>query len=175
MDPISHDLMHATRESPVHLPVIGEVELAADFLQGDTIGVTGSNQSSDDLARLAAGALRDANLVRQIGMRVGEEGVVPVTAGEFLADADQIAGLVIGLKAGHPVFLSDVAEIRRGADLPSSYVWHGAPPGGARHRRESVERLRGADSVTECDQGVDPTPEGGLVFRRALESSIEGR
>ena len=37
--------------------------------------------------------------------------------------------LVIGLKNGQPVFLSDVAKIRRGADLPSKYVWFGAPEG----------------------------------------------
>ncbi|MFZ1798108.1 MAG: efflux RND transporter permease subunit, partial [Dokdonella sp.] len=36
-----------------------------------------------------------------------------------------------GLNKGQPVFLSDVAQIRPGADLPNSYVWFGAPAGKA--------------------------------------------
>src|SRR6185312_8806975 len=52
-----------------------------------------------------------------------------VTAGRFLADAAEVAQLVIGLKNGQPVFLSDVATIHQGADLPSRYVWFGAPAG----------------------------------------------
>ena len=74
-----------------------------------------------------AGALAAANVVTQAGDRVGPDGVVPMTAGAFLADAQQVAELVIGLDGGRPLYLSDVAEIRRGADVPSTYVWHTAP------------------------------------------------
>ncbi|WP_447736199.1 efflux RND transporter permease subunit [Rhodanobacter soli] len=76
-----------------------------------------------------ANALRAANVVTQAGERVTENHNVPVTAGRFLADAAEVAQLVIGLKNGQPVFLSDVATIRQGADLPSRYVWFGAPAG----------------------------------------------
>ncbi|MGD9582966.1 MAG: efflux RND transporter permease subunit [Lysobacterales bacterium] len=89
-----------------------------------------------DAARLAAyglavedlaDALRAANVVTQAGERIGSDGVVPVTAGTFLADADEVAELVIGLHQGKPVYLTDVAQVMRGADLPTQYVWHGAP------------------------------------------------
>jgi len=89
-----------------------------------------------DAARLAAyglvsedlvSALRAANVVTQAGERIAGEGVVPVTAGTFLADADAVAELVIGLHQGKPVYLTDVAQVTRGADLPTQYVWHGAP------------------------------------------------
>ncbi|SME90595.1 Multidrug efflux pump subunit AcrB [Tistlia consotensis] len=76
-----------------------------------------------------AGALQAANVVTQAGDRVAGNRDVPVTAGTFLADADEVAGLVIGLKNGQPVFLSDVARVTRGADLPARYAWYGAPPG----------------------------------------------
>ncbi|RAP58399.1 efflux RND transporter permease subunit [Oleiagrimonas sp. MCCC 1A03011] len=76
-------------------------------------------------------ALKAANLVTQAGDRVSHDRDIPVTAGTFLADAHQIRHLVIGLHHGQPVFLSDVANIHRGADLPSSYVWYGAPKGRA--------------------------------------------
>ncbi|KZC15382.1 multidrug transporter AcrB [Rhodanobacter sp. FW510-R12] len=93
-----------------------------------------------DAAKLAAygmtpgdlsNALKAANAVSQAGDRVGGERDVPVTAGRFLADAAEVSQLVIGLKNGQPVFLSDVATIRQGADLPDSYAWFGAPAGKA--------------------------------------------
>ena len=76
-----------------------------------------------------SGALQAANTVRQAGDRVSAGTDMPVTAGSFLANADDVANLVIGLKNGQPVFLSDVARIHQGADLPGSYAWFGTPPG----------------------------------------------
>ncbi|HTI95236.1 MAG TPA: efflux RND transporter permease subunit [Rudaea sp.] len=81
----------------------------------------------DDLDR----SLKSANAVLQAGSRVAGDRDVPLTAGSFLADADEIGRLVIGVRGGQPVFLSDVAQVRRGADLPSRYVWYGTPPGKA--------------------------------------------
>jgi len=81
----------------------------------------------DDLA----GALQAANLARQAGERIGGDGVVQVSAGQFLADRADVAGLVLGVAGGQPVRLADVATVDDAADLPSSYVWHGAPAGRA--------------------------------------------
>jgi multidrug efflux pump subunit AcrB len=78
-----------------------------------------------------AQSLRAANVVRHVGQRVGDDRAVPVTAGRFLADRDDVAGLVLGLRDGRPVTLADIAEVRAGIDVPSSYVWHAAPPGRA--------------------------------------------
>lgn len=74
-------------------------------------------------------ALQAANVVRQLGERVGADGAIPVTAGHFLASWEDVADLVIGLNGGHPLLLSDVAEIHDGADVASTYVWHGTPAG----------------------------------------------
>ncbi len=91
-----------------------------------------------DAARLAAygmalgdlaGALQAANVVTQAGDRIAGDHTQPVTAGRFLATAQDVSQLVIGLRQGQPVFLSDVASIRAGADVPSSYAWFGAPAG----------------------------------------------
>jgi multidrug efflux pump subunit AcrB len=91
-----------------------------------------------DPARLAAfdlgvadlsQSLQAANAVRQAGERVGGGQAVPVTAGTFLADAESVSSLVIGLRNGLPVHLADVADVRAGADLATRYAWHGAPPG----------------------------------------------
>ncbi|MBD8524867.1 efflux RND transporter permease subunit [Pseudomarimonas arenosa] len=74
-----------------------------------------------------AAALQAANLVQQAGERVSAEGQRPLTVGTYLADAQQVAELVVGLQEGRPLLLSDVAEVRAGADLPVAYVWHGVP------------------------------------------------
>ncbi len=76
-----------------------------------------------------ANALAAANVVTQAGDRVAAEGVVPLTAGSHLADAQQVADLVIGLQDGRPLYLTDVATIRSGADLPRNMVWHSVPSG----------------------------------------------
>jgi len=76
-------------------------------------------------------ALQAANAVRHVGERVGPQGAVPVTAGQFLVDADAVADLVIGLDGGRPLRLSDVADVRAGADVATRYAWHGAPAGRA--------------------------------------------
>jgi multidrug efflux pump subunit AcrB len=78
-----------------------------------------------------AQSLQAANVVRHVGERVGDDRAVPVTAGRFLADRDDVADLVLGLRDGRPVTLADIAEVRAGIDVPSSYVWHAAPPGRA--------------------------------------------
>ena len=81
-----------------------------------------------DMQTLAQ-ALRAANVVQQAGERVTAAGQRPLTAGRYLADAQQVAELVIGLRGGQPLLLSDVAQVSSGADLPTSYVWHGVPAG----------------------------------------------
>jgi multidrug efflux pump subunit AcrB len=91
----------------------------------DATRLASYGMTADDLAA----ALAAANVVTQAGERVSAEGVRPMTAGTYLADASQVAGLVIGLADGRPLYLSDVAEIRRGADLPASYAWHVGPDG----------------------------------------------
>ncbi|MXV06223.1 MULTISPECIES: efflux RND transporter permease subunit [unclassified Xanthomonas] len=90
-----------------------------------------------DPARLAAydltvadlgQALQGANVVRQLGDRIGGGRAVPLSAGRFLADADTVRDLVIGMHGGQPLQLRDVAQVQAGADLPDAYVWYGAPP-----------------------------------------------
>ena len=75
------------------------------------------------------GSLQAANVVSKAGSEIAGNRDVPVTAGTFLADSDEVAQLIIGLRNGQAVFLSDVAKITRGADLARRIVWTGAPPG----------------------------------------------
>ncbi len=106
---------------------IGAPERAV-IVELDATRLASYGMTADDLA----GALAAANVVSQAGERVTADGTVPMTAGRYLADAREVADLVIGLRGGRPLHLSDVADIRRGADLPTQYAWHTAPEGAAR-------------------------------------------
>jgi multidrug efflux pump subunit AcrB len=90
----------------------------------DAAKLSGYGLAVDDLVA----ALRAANVTAQAGDRIAGDREIPLTAGTFLADADEVAGLVIGLKNGEPVYLTDVAAIHAGADLPLRYAWYATPP-----------------------------------------------
>jgi multidrug efflux pump subunit AcrB len=74
-------------------------------------------------------ALQAGNTVVHASEIVHDNTVVPVTAGTFLADADDIAELVVGVFGGKPVYLDDVAEIKSGPDQPEQFVWFGTGTG----------------------------------------------
>ncbi|HEX3122526.1 MAG TPA: efflux RND transporter permease subunit [Rhodanobacteraceae bacterium] len=103
---------------------IGAPERAV-VVELDTSRLAAYGLAADDLI----GALKAANAVSQAGERISDNRDVPVTAGTFLADADEVTHLIIGLKNGEPVYLSDVAAVHRGADLPLRYAWYATPPG----------------------------------------------
>ena len=94
----------------------------------DAAKLAAYGMGANDLAQ----ALQAANVVHQAGERVDAmRGAIPVTAGSYLASAEDVAGLVIGTRDGKPLLLSDVATVQPRGDLASRYVWHGAPPGRA--------------------------------------------
>ncbi len=70
-------------------------------------------------------ALQASNLVTQAGTIVSNNEVIPVTAGEFLADADDVAELVVGVHEGKAISLEDVATVTLGPDQPENYVTFG--------------------------------------------------
>ena len=72
-------------------------------------------------------ALQASNQAQHIGNRVSADGASPVQAGQFLANAADVAELVIGVSNNQPIQLADVAEISQGHEPNTQYVWHGAP------------------------------------------------
>ncbi|MDI1251782.1 efflux RND transporter permease subunit [Thermomonas sp.] len=93
----------------------------------DAAKLSSYNLAPGDLVQ----ALQAANVVHQAGERVGADGSVPVTAGRFLASAEDVSSLVIGSDGGKPLLLSDVATVEPRGDLASRYAWFGAPAGRA--------------------------------------------
>ncbi|MDX1487953.1 MAG: efflux RND transporter permease subunit, partial [Acidiferrobacterales bacterium] len=67
-------------------------------------------------------AIANANRSSDSSAVVGDNQEVLVKAGTLLGSAEEVAGLVVGLHGGRPVYLSDVAQVRHGPDFPVSYV-----------------------------------------------------
>ena len=93
----------------------------AVMVEMDAARMAGAGVTVDDLRR----ALQSANLGLPVGELLGGNRAVAIESGPFLSSAAEVAELVVGVRAGKPVFLSDVASVRDGAPPPSRYVWHG--------------------------------------------------
>ncbi len=53
----------------------------------------------------------------------GEPGMLSVDTGEFLQNEQDVGDIVVGVNAGRPVYLREVARVEAGAQLPQRYVW----------------------------------------------------
>jgi len=74
-------------------------------------------------------ALQLSNAMQPSGNLVSGNREILVETGTYLETAADVKRLVVGVDAGKPVFMSDVAVITDGADQPSQYVWHGNKEG----------------------------------------------
>ncbi len=97
------------------------VNIDIDAARMNAAGVT-----VDDLQR----TLRSANAGAPLGELVSGNRSVAIEAGAFLGgekggDAKAVAELVVGVRNGRPIFLSDVADVSAGPLPPQRYVWHG--------------------------------------------------
>jgi multidrug efflux pump subunit AcrB len=87
----------------------------------DPARLSAAGLTEDDLA----GALQAANIVRQAGAIVSGNRLSPVQAGQFLANRDDVGGLIISARDGKPIYLDDVATVTDAPRTPSQYAWFG--------------------------------------------------
>ncbi len=87
----------------------------------DTARLAAANLSVADLRR----ALQGANLGMPSGELIAGNRSIAIEAGPFLADAQAVGEVIVGVKEGKPIALKDVAEVRDGPPTPARYVWHG--------------------------------------------------
>lgn len=73
-------------------------------------------------------ALQASNSTRPSGNMVNNNQEILVQAGSFLATADEVKNLVVGMNAGEAVYLRDVAIVKQGSDQPEQYAWFGTGP-----------------------------------------------
>ena len=82
-------------------------------------------------------ALQGANQAMPSGQVIDTRSATPrllsIETGEFLRNADDVRSLVVGVHAGKPVYLHEVAQVEAGSAQPARYVWF--TPGAADRRR----------------------------------------
>jgi len=114
------------------------------------------------------GSLQAANVVHHAGSVVADGTSVPVQAGEFLADRDEVAQLVVAVHEGRPVYLQDVAQVLSGPDQPEQYVTFGTGPAAA---QRGIEFDGTAPAVTIA---VSKKPgENAIDVTRAVIERVE--
>jgi multidrug efflux pump subunit AcrB len=85
------------------------------------------------------GAIASANLGLPSGSVVnpapspGEPAMLSVETGEFLQNEKDVGDIVVGVNAGRPVYLREVARVEAGAKLPQRYVWFTPGAADAQH------------------------------------------
>ena len=87
----------------------------------DPARMAASNVTVADLRNV----LHSANAGAPLGDTVQSNRAIALEAGRYLASAQDVADLVVGIHAGQPVFLRDVASAQDGAPPATRYVWHG--------------------------------------------------
>ena len=87
-------------------------------VQIDPQKLSGHGLSLTDLRN----ALKAANASNDHSTIIGDDMNIPVRAGTFLVNPEEVKALVVGLNNGKPVYLSDVASISFGPATPKNYV-----------------------------------------------------
>jgi multidrug efflux pump subunit AcrB len=90
-------------------------------------------------------ALQAANLVKQADAVVSGAQLSPVQAGQFLANRDDVGGLIVSAHDGKPIYLDDVASVTEAPRIPSQYAWFGT---GAASVKAGVPGVSQAPAVT---------------------------
>ena len=113
-----------------------------------------------------AGALQAANLVRQADA-VAEGGVEsPVQAGMFLANRDDVGGLIISARDGKPIYLDDVATVTDAPRTPKHYAWFGTGRAAAKAGTQPVAQSPAVTIAIAKKPGSNAIDVATAVIRR---------
>ena len=115
--------------------------------------LTGAGLTVADVAH----SLQAANLVRHAGAVIGDDRLEPVDAGTFLANRDDVGGLIISARDGKPIYLDDVATVTDAPRAPTRYAWFGTGP------RASERGLPEVDQAPAVTLAVSKKPGSNAI------------
>jgi multidrug efflux pump subunit AcrB len=119
------------------------------------------------------GALLLANASQPSGTLTAGGQEVLVQTGTYIASADDVKRLVIGVSGGKPVTVADVARVVDGPDQPSRFVWHGLGKGsvGAEAAGERFPAVTLSISKKPGENAAD-VADGVIRRMEALKGSV---
>ena len=136
----------------------------------DAAALAAYNLDLDDLRN----ALRLSNATRPSGYMVRDNREVAVQTGLFLRTVEEVRALIVGVHDGKPVYLRDVAEVRRGPDQPENYAWFGTGPAAAAKGIEAsgefpavtiaIAKQPGTNAVQIADQIIERVEQLKGIF-----------
>jgi multidrug efflux pump subunit AcrB len=132
--------------------------------------VAGFGMTLDDLRQ----ALTASNTVSHAGALVYDNLEVPVQAGTFLSDRNDVARLVVGMFDGRPVYLDDIASVRAHADQPDNYTWYATGPAAGDVGMEAVAYAPSVTIAIAKKPGTNATHIADAVVERLgqLEATL---
>ncbi len=132
--------------------------------------VAGFGMTLDDLRF----ALSASNAVTQAGSLISDSVEIPVQAGTFLSSAEDVAGMVVGLFDGRPVYLEDIADVRAGADTPDQYTWYATGPAATARGLEPTPHAPSVTIAIAKKPGTNATRIANAIKERfvQLESTL---
>ena len=104
-------------------------------------------------------ALQLASVSAPSGSLVRDNREIAVETGSYLESAEDVRQIVLGVRAGRPVSVADVAEVLDGPEQPARYVWTGSAAGERPAVTLQVTKKAGENAVTVA----------GAVMRRVEE------
>ena len=123
--------------------------------------------------------LAQANHQLTAGTLTRNNSEVLVETGDFLANAEQVGSVVVGVFGGRPVYLREVGEIIDGAEESSQYVFFGLGSAAGRPGPEepavtiSIAKRPGANAIAVAHQVLKKVDSiKGLVIPRDVHVSI---
>ncbi|MBL8484601.1 MAG: efflux RND transporter permease subunit [Rhodocyclaceae bacterium] len=124
-------------------------------------------------------ALQVANASQPSGTLTADNREVLVQTGTWLSSAREVRELVVAVRDGRPIFMSDVARVEDGADQPARYVWTGSGPAGKGQGGEhpavtiAVSKKAGANASTVAERVIARMHElQGSVVPEGVEVRI---
>jgi len=91
--------------------------------------------------------LRAANQRTQSGRLANLNRELLIETGDYLRDSTEAGAIVLGLHAGRPIYLRDVASVEDGPAEPADYVLHGTMAGEEAAVTLSIAKRPGANAV----------------------------
>ena len=134
-------------------------------VQLDPERVAGFGLTVEDLGY----ALASSNVVAQAGSLLSNNVEVPVQAGTFLSSEQDVASMVVGLFDGRPVYLSDVADVRLGADTPEQYTWFASGPAAAQIGLDTVPHAPSVTIAIAKKPGMNATRIANAIDERLVQ------
>jgi multidrug efflux pump subunit AcrB len=120
------------------------------------------------------GTIDRANQRLQVGEFAATNQEYNVETGDFLSNADDVGRVVVGVSAGRPVYLRDVAEIRDGPEEPANYVLFGTGAGARKGKADLTSTPRPLGGEGGPQPALSPAGAGrvrGFTRNVILEKS----